>query len=568
MVWAVLESLHIRNLAIIDDLVVEFGPGLNVLTGETGAGKSILIGAIQLLLGAKAGVEMIRQGSEEASVEGFFRLWGDSKAVNRLRQKGFEVQDGIVVRRTLMRSGRSRAYINGQICTLPLLGELLRDMVNIYGQHEHQGLLQPERHLDLLDEHGRLMGLRASWEDLWNHWIALGKRISEAENQLREAQSKRELWEFQLQEIRQAKLIPGEAQSLEQEKNFLLNAERVQKALGRAEEGLYGERGSALERVQMAIRELQQLVGMAPFLEDIVKELKTAEVQLEEAVSGIRDKARRIQCDQGRLTQVEERLEEIQRLRRKYRADVEELLDLEKDLEERLRKGDLGEETLARLRSEMKDLELKLCHMGKSLSQARQEAGQRLALGVQRELQDLGADRPVFEVLVSQLEEGVYLGEEGLYAGPRGMDKVEFRLSMNVGEPPRALWKIASGGELSRIMLAMKKVLAEAERVPTLILDEIDAGIGGAVAHALGEKLAFIGRSHQVLCVTHLPQVACFAQHHFQVSKYIKGDRTITSVSPLDREGRVEELSRMLGGKLISPKARAHARELLEKAGN
>ncbi len=563
-----LESLHVRNLAIIDDLLVGFGPGLNVLTGETGAGKSILIGAIQFLLGAKAGLEMIRQGAEEASVEGFFRLSGDSRAEQRLREKGFCVEDGIVVRRVLTRAGRSRAYLNGQACTIPMLAELLRDIVNIYGQHEHQGLLQPERHLDLLDEHGRLMGLRACWESLWSRWVALGNKISELEDRWKETQSKRELWEFQLKEIKDARLLPGELEALEQERLLLLNAERLQAGLRRAEDGLYGERGSALERVQMAVRELEELARIAPSLERVVAELKAAEVQLEEAVGGIRDQARRVQYDQGRLAQLEERLEEIQRLRRKYRCDVEGIMALAGRLEKQLGEADSGEETLERLRSEKKALENELSRLGEQLSAARQEAGEKLALGVQAELRDLGADQPIFQAQVSRLKEGVPVGEKGLLAGPKGLDRVEFRLSMNLGEPPRALWKIASGGELSRIMLAMKKVLAEAERVPTLILDEIDAGIGGAVAHALGEKLAHIGRLHQVLCVTHLPQVACFAQNHFKVSKQVRLDRTVTTVSALDREGRVEELSRMLGGKVVSARARAHAQELLERTGN
>jgi DNA repair protein RecN (Recombination protein N) len=564
----VLESLHIRNLAIIDDLVVGFGPGLNVLTGETGAGKSILIGAIQLLLGAKAGAEMIRQGAEEASVEGFFLVSGDSRAGKRLKAQGFEVDEGMVVRRVLTRAGRSRAYLNGQSCTLPMLAELLRDIVNIYGQHEHQGLLQPERHLDLLDEHGRLLELRSDWENLWSRWMALRNRILEAETSVREALSRKELWEFQLKEIKDARLVPGEAEALEQERLLLLNAERLQNFLSRAQESLYAERGSALERVHMAIRELEELLGIAPALGAVIGDLKSAEVQLQEAVSRIRDQARNVQYDQGRLAQLEERLEEIQRLRRKYRTDVDGILALAEHLGEQLREADLGEELLEGLRLEMRDLEQELSRVGEELSLARQKAGEELALSVQAELKDLGADQPVFQVLVSRLEEGQVVGEAGLHAGPRGMDKVEFRLSMNVGEPPRPLWRIASGGELSRIMLAMKKVLAEAERVPTLILDEIDAGIGGAVAHALGEKLAHIGRSHQVLCVTHLPQVACFARHHFRVLKQLKKDRTVTEVWALDREGRVEELSRMLGGKVVSSKARAHARELLEKAGN
>lgn len=561
-----LESLHIRDLAIIDDLVVRFGPGLNVLTGETGAGKSILIGAIQLLLGAKAGSELIREGAEEASVEGLFDLSGDPRAAEQLSQKGFQVSGPFVLRRVLTRAGRSRSFLNGQMCTIPMLAELGRSWVNIYGQHEHQSLLQPERHLDLLDEHGRLMPLRARWEDAWRRWSSLGSQISQAQSSAWEAQARRELWEFQLREIHGAQLRAGEEEALEEERQVLLNAERLRAALSRAEEGLYVERGSALERVQVVLRELRELVQVAPSLRGAVDSLNCAEVHLEEAVGSIREQARRIQWDQGRLAQVEERLEEIRRLRRKYRAEVVEILALAQRLTEQLGVLDRGEELLDRLRRERSEAEQELRALGEKLRKARQEAGQSLAQGVERELRDLGVDRPVFQVEVAPLAEGVPLGDSPLLAGPRGMDRVEFRLSMNVGEPPRPLWRIASGGELSRIMLSMKKVLAEAERVPTLILDEIDAGIGGAVAHALGEKLAHIGRSHQVLCVTHLPQVACFAQHHLKVSKELRGPRTVTVVSYLDWEGRVEELSRMLGGKVVSQKARAHARELLERA--
>jgi DNA repair protein RecN (Recombination protein N) len=563
-----LESLHIRNLAIIDDLVVGFGPGLNVLTGETGAGKSILIGAIQLLLGARAGLELIREGAEEASVEGLFHLSGDPRAGGQLRARGFNVTDEMVVRRILTRAGRSRAFLNGQICTVPLLAELARGMVNIYGQHEHQSLLQPDRHLDLLDEHGRLMGLRARWEELWHRWAALGSRISEAEASDREARDRRELWEFQLREIQDANLVPGEAEALEGERQLLLNAGKLQVALSRAEEGLYGERGSALERVQVAIRELEEMARVAPALGGILEVLRAAEVNLEEAVGGIREQSRKLRWDQGRLAQVEERLDEIKRLHRKYRADERGILALAETLQERLRELDHGGQTLGKLRMERMELENELLQLGEELSKARKEAGEELARGVEAELRDLGAQQPVFQVEVNRLEEGVAIGEGGLLAGSRGMDRVQFRLSMNLGESPRPLWRIASGGELSRIMLAMKKVLAEAERVPTLVLDEIDAGIGGAVAHALGEKLAHIGRSHQVLCVTHLPQVACFAQHHLKVGKEIRGDRTVTVVSVLDWEGRVEELSRMLGGRVVSARARANARELLERARN
>lgn len=561
-----LESLHIRDMAIIDDLVVGFQPGLNVLTGETGAGKSILIGAIQLLLGAKAGPELIREGAQEASVEGLWDLSTDERALRELKEKGFRVSGPFVLRRVVSKTGRSRAFLNGQMCAISMLAQLGRSWVNIYGQHEHQSLLQPERHLDLLDEHGRLMELRQRWEDAWRRWENLAQRISKARSAALDVKDRRELWEFQVAEIRAARLQAGEQEALEQERRVLLNAERVRSALERAEQSLYGEKGSATERVQLACRELSELARVVPALGASVESLNCAMVHLEEALVGIREQLRRIHTDEGRLLEVEERLEEIQRLRRKYRADVPGILALADQLAQRLQELDHGEGLLERLLDERDALERELVRVGLELREARLEAGRRLAAEVERELMDLGVEKPTFEVEVTALAQGIPLGGGSMAAGSRGLDSVEFKLSTNRGEPPKPLWRIASGGELSRIMLAMKKVLAEAERVPTLVLDEIDAGIGGAVAHALGQKLAHLGRSHQVLCVTHLPQVACFAGHHLRVSKELRGSRTVTVVSQLDWEDRVEELSRMLGGRLAGPKARAHARELLEKA--
>lgn len=561
-----LESLHIRDLAIIDDLVVGFQPGLNVLTGETGAGKSILIGAIQLLLGAKAGPELIREGAQEASVEGLWDLSTDKRALRELKEKGFRVSGPFVLRRVLSKTGRSRAFLNGQMCAISMLAQLGRNWVNIYGQHEHQSLLQPERHLDLLDEHGRLMELRHCWENAWRRWENLAQRISKAQSAALDAKDRRELWEFQVAEIRAARLQAGEQEALDQERRVLLNAERVRSALERAEQSLYGEKGSATERVQLACRELSELARVVPALGTSVESLNCVMVHLEEALVGIREQLRRIHTDEGRLLEVEERLEEIQRLRRKYRADVPGILALADQLAQRLQELDRGEGLLERLLDERDALERELVRVGLELREARLEAGRRLAAEVERELMDLGVEKPTFEVEVIALAQGIPLGEGSMAAGSRGLDSVEFKLSTNQGEPPKPLSRIASGGELSRIMLAMKKALAEAERVPTLVLDEIDAGIGGAVAHALGQKLAHLGQSHQVLCVTHLPQVACFASHHLRVSKELRGSRTVTVASPLDWEDRVEELSRMLGGRLAGPKARAHARELLEKA--
>lgn len=561
-----LAQLHITNFAIIDELSIDLGPGLTVLTGETGAGKSILIEAIQLLLGARGSPEQVRQGASEAVVEGLFDLSDAREHLEALRPLGLEASSEVVLRRVLSKGGRSRAYLNGQLSSIQMLAEVGRLMVNIYGQHEHQTLLQPERHLDLLDHYGGLRPLRVRWEDLWKGLERVRSDILEAESRMREASARRELWEFQCAEIRQAGLRVGEEEELEQERKVLLNLERISQGLSRAEEILYGERGSVLERVQTVVREMKELVQIAPKMAHLLDLLSQASLNLEETVHGLRQETKGLQGDPARLAEVEERLAEIQRLRRKYKGTVSEVLSLGADLERRLSELERGDEELHGLFRQREEIEAALLVAGVELTEARRHAGLLLSQGVERELRDLGIDRPVMEVRLLPLQEGVGLGPGGIKAGGRGMDQVEFLLSANVGEPPRPLARIASGGELSRIMLALKRVLADAERVPTLILDEIDAGIGGAVAEALGQKLADIAKGHQVLCITHLPQIACYATSHFRVSKALEGERTIARVELLEEDGRLEEISRMLGGRVITEKTRAHARELLARA--
>lgn len=563
-----LQSLHIQNLAIIDDLTVEFGSGFNVLTGETGAGKSILISAIQLLLGMKGGAELVRHGASMAVVEGLFEIPESGPVERTLEARGIKSGQQLVLRRTINKDGKSKAYLNGQMSPVSVLSEVGRLQVNIYGQHENQSLLDPAKHLDLLDEHGRINSIRTRWEQLWRQWSGLRVKLQEELALKEDWNLKRELWEFQLKEISEASLYVGEEEALEEELRVLLNSQRIQDTLQRAQELLYSQRGSALEQVQTTLREIREVCQVASSLEGLRGNLESAELYLQEAVSALRDHSKRIWWDGNRLAEVDGRLQEIRRLKRKYKTDVPGILALASQLKQRLSEADTFDQRIQGLHEEVTLLEEELKAVGRMLTEARVRAAQELSSKVEDELKDLGVSDPRFQVLVAPLKEGTCLELGGLIAGPRGMDEVEFLLSTNIGETPRPLWKIASGGELSRIMLAMKKVLADAVRVPTLIFDEIDSGIGGAVAHALGEKLAYIARTHQVLCVTHLAQVACFADHHLRVSKKVRGGRTVTTVEELDEQGRLEELSRMMAGRVISPKAREHAIELLERAQN
>ena len=559
-----LEELHIRNFAIIEDIEVRFGPGLTVLTGETGAGKSILIGAIQLLLGAKAAPDQIREGAGEAVVEGVFDLSPYPEMAEVLESKGFDASDQVVFRRIVSRSGKSRAYINGQFSNIVMLADSGRKWVNIYGQHEHQNLLLPERHMDLLDEFGGTAALRAEWEERWKAYGALKAKIRELETNAEQIEAQRDLWEFQLSEIDGADLHPDEEDELNEERTFLLHAQRILDSLGTAEEALYGERGSALERVQTVERDLQGITDVDPQIEPIVETLSEASLSLEEAVRQIRDRLRIVDVDPQRLQIVEERLAEIQRLKRKYKGNVEEILTLASDLRQKLDSVALGKESFEEILREKDDRMNELLAAGKALSESRKAASVSLSGLVESELKDLGMGAPVFKVSLTRLETGEALGDGEVVAGPLGLEKAEFLLSSNKGESPRPLSRIASGGELSRIMLALKKALAEAEQVPTLIFDEIDSGIGGAVAHAVGEKLGLLASGHQVLCITHLAQIACFADSHLKVRKVDSEGRTTTTIRPLDPEDRIEEISRMLGGKVITETTREHARELLK----
>ena len=350
-----LEELHIRNFAIIEDIEVRFGPGLTVLTGETGAGKSILIGAIQLLLGAKATPDQIREGAEEAVVEGVFDLSPYPGMAEALESKGFDASDRVVFRRIVSKSGKSRAYINGQFSNIVMLADSGRKWVNIYGQHEHQNLLLPERHLDLLDEFGGTAALRAEWEERWKAYGAIKAKIREFETDAERIEAQRDLWEFQLSEIDAADLHPNEEDELNEERTFLLHAQKILDGLGMAEEVLYGERGSALERVQTIERELQGLTGVDPQIAPVVETLSEASLSLEEAVHQIRDRLRVVEVDPQRLQIVEERLAEIQRLKRKYKGDIEEILALASDLREKLDSAALGRESFEGLRREKKE---------------------------------------------------------------------------------------------------------------------------------------------------------------------------------------------------------------------
>lgn len=567
-----LRELYIRHFAIIEEARILFGPGFNILTGETGAGKSLLVGALELALGERASAEWICAGSEEAQVEAVFEPAEDAEARRLLEEGGYPLEDFLIVRRTLSRSGKSRIHVNDRPSTVGFLESLGRVLVDIHGQHEHQSLLRIQRHRELVDLFGGLSEQQAEVAELVQK---LRKGRAELER-LTQEQAKnladRELALQQLDEISRASLRPGEEEELEQDRRKLGHAERLREVCLECEALLLAERDSVIDRLGHLRKRLREAVQFDPALEGPASLLDTAAPYLEEAAQSVRQYASKLEGDPERLEQIEDRLAFLSRLKRKYRASIEDLLAQAEDLRNRLGQIQRYDEERSALEKEIRTLERTLLKAARDLSAARMKAASSLEGAMKKELRSIGMKEVDFRVeFRSAGEEEVAGGESGavLLAGHKltsfGLDQVEFLVRTNPGQPFKPLRRIASGGEISRIMLALRNALHRADRLPTLVFDEVDAGIGGAEAEAVGARLQALSRNFQVLCITHLPQIAAFADIHFKVSKEISGRKTAFRVDRLEGKAREEEIARMLGGAELTQNVYAHAREMLER---
>jgi len=548
-----LKELQIRNFALIDELELGFEPGLNVITGETGAGKTILMAALELAVGGKASAEVIRTGEEEATIEAVFEVAGET-AHARLADSGFEAPGReLLVRRALARSGRNRIHLNGTLATLAVLEVIGDSLIRVYGQHEHHTLRQSETHLGLLDafaDHADLLeGMRKRFAA--HHDLA--ERLRRVLAGKETARARAEMLRFQLKEIGDAALTPGEEEALRQERQVLSAAEKLAEAARFGEHALYAGESAAASTVRKLSARLGELVDTDPRLGEIAKLVDEAYTLVEEAGWRLREYAEKLVFDPERLEEVDNRLVELAKLKRKYGDSVDAILALRESALRELADLDLGEEGQAALEAEATRAE-KAAHVAAAtLSKSRRTAAKRLEGRVRGELGELGMKDARFEAR--------FADETTLSAA--GFDAVEFYFSANAGEEPRALARIASGGELSRIMLALKSLALEDADAPTVIFDEVDAGIGGAVAEVVGRKLAALATRRQVLCITHLPQIAAFADHHFAVEKATERGRTRSTARRLDAEERCEEIARMLGGVKVTAEARKHAEQLL-----
>jgi DNA repair protein RecN (Recombination protein N) len=560
-----LSQLRIRDFAIIEEMAVEFGPGLNVLTGETGAGKSILIEALHLLLGGRARTDVIRSGAEEAAVEAIFEP--GPRLAERLRRFDLEARDGLLIRRVVSRGGKNRIAVNGSPLTLGLLEELALDLVDITGQHEHHSLLRTETHLEVLDDFGELWGGRQDAAQAYDRMVSLRREREELERDERERAVREDFLTFQVQEIRSAELQPGEEEALQTERARLRHAERLLAATAGGEEALYAADGAAASVLAKVERELSDLGAIDPELGTFVERLRTARLEVEDVARSLGLYARGLAADPARLAEVEERLALCARLKRKYGGTVEEVLATGEGLAAELERISSTGTRLATIDVELAAQEQTLAAACRTLSEARARAARRLEEGVTGELRSLAFEDAQFQVQQVQrpaTEEGVTV--LGARAGPKGIDRVEFLFAPNRGEEARPLSRIVSGGELSRVTLALKMVLAAGDPVGTYVFDEVDSGLGGGAGEVVGRKLKLVSRQRQVLCVTHLAPIAAFADRHYRVSKRVTGGRTISLVTELDEAQRTQELARMLGGVKVTDEARAHAREIIRSA--
>lgn len=558
-----LSHLVIRNFAIIEHLEIAFHKGLTVLTGETGAGKSIVIDALNLILGGRASTDVIRTSEDEAVVEGIFELGKQhaARAAAILESEGIAPEKNqLLVRRIISRSGRNKVFVNGSLTSVSTLASVTRGLVDISGQHEHYSLMDEDRHLEILDAFGELLGDRdqvASDYDVVRRLLA-EKRQLEAD--MRDRMHRIDFLKYQLVELDGAKLEEGEEERLNEEYLRLKNAEKIGGAVVGAAGHLYENEHSAGAAIGEAIELLRTVTTYDSSLEETIERLKEAKILVQDTARDLQYRDD-IEEDPRRLDEVQSRLEKLKRLRRKHARDIDELIAYADEMRQELHRLENAEERGDQLEIEISRAREVALGSARALSKKRRKAAKKFSAAVESELEALNMGRTQFVLDIKPDDPG----SEDANLTARGIDVVTFRIAPNVGEEPKPLSKIASGGELSRIMLAIKSVLAGRDDISTYIFDEVDSGISGETADRVGEKIRTTAADHQVLCITHLPQIASRGDHHYLIAKSVVAGRTQSTLTPLEMEGRVEEVARMLGGARVTSKTLEAARELIQR---
>ncbi len=560
-----LRELRIKNFAVIDEVGLDLNSGLNIITGETGAGKSIILNALGLIAGERGSSDVIRNKEDEATVEALFEGL-PSDIESKLSDGGFETDGELVIKRIVNRSGKNRIYLNGSLCPLGFLAEVGSALVHIYGQHEHHTLLQPETHLSLLDAFADDAPLVKSMKENYDVLTVAWRDLNEARESLEQRRREKSLLEAQGEELAQSRLKPGEEEELRAAKNILAHSEKLYQGCREGDEVLYEGEAALVGRLSKYAMRLRELSMIDQHLQPTVDLLESSLAQLQESAAQLRRYAERAHFDPGALEQVEDRLAEIQRLKRKYNGSVEEILRMHEEIKTSLDGLEHGEEQISAMEKSFAEARKSAWETAEKISLGRQRAAKKLKREMEKEVKGLGMPETTFEVRFVTQEEKADAPPffiAGKKLTERGMDQVEFYFSPNPGEPAKPLAKIASGGELSRLMLALKSLVITPGVLSTLLFDEVDAGIGGRVAEIVGKKLKQVAAHHQVISVTHLPQVAALADAHFIVEKEVEKGRTFTRVKQLSEQDRIDELARMLGGVKITEQARRHAEEMV-----
>lgn len=575
-----LRELRIKNLAIIDDVTVEFEKGFNVLTGETGAGKSIIIGALCLALGERASSELIRSGEKEAVIEAFFDV--PPKLLNQstrqlLQDIGIDIEEGIIMKRVLSAQSKSRAYMNDSMVSIQTLSEIRRGIIDVHGQYEHQSLLLPDSQLDLLDIFAGLLPERREVTALYESYTALKQQIEELLEKEKEREQRLDVLGFQINEIESADLKTGEEEELTEEAKILGSAHRLTELASHAHDSLYSSETACITNLSGILGALKEISNIDPRGNDAVKNVEDALPLLEEAGYFLRDYKDSLNFDSRRLEEIQERLELIKGFKRKYGNNIQEILDYREKAVRELDGLQHSEERLSTLKNELQDIKKTLSEKSQLLSKKRKTVSKKIEQQVVTELSELSMPHTKFSIQITQ-ETGddtadlptlrvVDRQAGGFKVNSKGIDSVEYLISPNIGEELKPLSKIASGGELSRVMLALKGILAKGDRIPVLVFDEIDAGIGGRAAETVGQKLKGLSSRHQVICITHLPQIASYANTHLKIEKKVKGKRTIVEIRKMEEDERTVEIARMLSGNSSAVSIK-HAKEMLKKIQN
>ena len=553
-----LTHLQIKDLAIVSALSIDFTDGMSALTGETGAGKSILIDALGLALGDPTANEMIRCGRERAEVTAIFDTQTIPEAENWLQEHELNEDGECILRRVLVRDGRSRAFINGRPASIQLLQKLGQMLVDIHGQHAHQSLLRSRNQRRLLDAHGKHLPLANEVAQLFRSYQSLSNRLQDLKAAASDRISRIELLQHQAHELSELNLTPQELKQLDREHHRLSNLGQLQEGCAWILHEIYESDHSVQQQLHGAVAKLEQLQILDPRLEEQHDYIEGALIQIQEGASSLRDYVQSLEIDPTTLQQIESRLSEIHDMARKYRVRADELPDRLQSINSELEGLEQADTHLDALEQETEQLRQRFFEKAEALSGQRRKSAEKLGKTITGAMQKLGMQGGRFTAALTPLTP-----QE---AGPNGLEQVEFLVSANPGQPEQPLTRVASGGELSRISLAIQVATIECGSVPCLIFDEVDVGIGGRIAEIVGQLLRQLGRSRQILCVTHLPQVAAQAHNHFLFSKSLENSQTKGAAAPLDREARIDEIARMLGGIDITSQTLAHAKEMLDKA--